>query len=219
VTRLANKEVDEKGDKLKQGVGRCLLASSQGYEEAYDRMEKDHSIFTYYLLEALNGHKDAVNDEGNVTYDSVGRFISREIGWLPPERRPNQTPIRKGEVSGADIILAHYTKQSDEERPTEKVSVTDTTVNEALDCMWDGDYSRALSCLDKALEIDPKNDRAYFYQGEIFAKLANYPEARKNYQKAIEIDPKPKYTSAMSRLPPDVKKLPVEREVRRTTMV
>jgi hypothetical protein len=47
--RIANKIVEEKADKLKQGVGRCLLASSQGYEEAYDRMEKDHSIFTYYL--------------------------------------------------------------------------------------------------------------------------------------------------------------------------
>jgi hypothetical protein len=107
-TRIANKIVEEKADKLKQGVGRCLLASSQGYEEAFDRMEKDHSIFTYYLIEALKGHKNAVDEEGNVTYDSVGKFISREIGNLPPERRPNQTPIRKGEVAGGDIVLATY---------------------------------------------------------------------------------------------------------------
>jgi hypothetical protein len=133
VTRLANKEVDEKGDKLKQGVGRCMLASSQGYEEAYDRMEKDHSIFTYYLLEALNGHEDAVNDEGNVTYDSVGRFISREIGRLPPERRPNQTPIRKGEVSGGDIILAHYTKQPVETKLIEMASAADPAITKALE--------------------------------------------------------------------------------------
>lgn len=51
--RIANSIVEEKSNKLKQGIGRCLLASSQGYEEAYDRQEKDHSVFTYYLLEGL----------------------------------------------------------------------------------------------------------------------------------------------------------------------
>jgi tetratricopeptide (TPR) repeat protein len=195
-TRLANKEVDEKGDKLKQGVGRCLLASSQGYEEAYDRMEKDHSIFTYYLLEALNGHKDAVNDEGNVTYDLVGRFISREIGRLPPERRPNQTPIRKGEVSGGDIVLAHYTKQEVETKPVEKRSASDLAYLQALERIEAKDYTYALSCLDKAIKIDPKNAKAYFHQGNTFAKLAKYQEATKSYQKASEIDPNPYYASA-----------------------
>jgi tetratricopeptide (TPR) repeat protein len=199
-TRIANKIVEEKTDKLKQGVGRCLLASSQGYEEAYDRMEKDHSIFTYYLLEALKGHKNAVDNEGNVTYDSVGRFISREIGNLPRERRPNQTPIRKGQVSGGDIVLAHYTKQPVETKPIEKKSAADTAIIEALECIANEDYTNALSCLDKTLEIDPKNAKAYFYQGNTFAKLENYQEAVKSYQKALEIDPNPKYASAVSRL-------------------
>jgi len=198
--RIANKIVEEKADKLKQGVGRCLLASSQGYEEAYDRMEKDHSIFTYYLLEALKGHKNAVDDEGNVTYDSVGRFISREIGNLPPERRPNQTPIRKGEVSGGDIVLAHYTKQPVETKPIEKKSAADTAIIEALKYIANEDYTNALSCLDKALEIDPKNADAYFYQGNTFAKLENYQKAVNSYQKALEIDPNPMYASAVSRL-------------------
>jgi uncharacterized protein YjbI with pentapeptide repeats len=107
-TRIANNIVEEKSDKLKQGVGRCLLASSQGYQEAYNRQEKNHSIFTYYLLEGLKGHKNAVDDEGNVTYDTLGKFINREIGNLPLEKRPKQTPIRKGEVSGGEIILANY---------------------------------------------------------------------------------------------------------------
>ncbi len=106
--RIANAIVEEKSNKLKQGIGRCLLASSQGYEEAYDRQEKDHSIFTYYLLEGLKGHKNAVDDEGNVTYDSLGKFIARQMGNLPPNKRPKQTPLRKCEVSGGEIILASY---------------------------------------------------------------------------------------------------------------
>lgn len=108
--RIANRIVEEKSDKLKQGIGRCLLASSQGYEEAYDRQEKDHSVFTYYLLEGLRGSKNAVDDEGNVTYDTLGKFIAREMGNLPPDKRPRQTPVRKGEVSGGDIVLAQYPK-------------------------------------------------------------------------------------------------------------
>jgi uncharacterized caspase-like protein len=105
---IAKNIVEEKSDKLKQGVGRCLLASSQGYEEAYDRQEKDHSIFTYYLLEGLKGHKNAVDDEGNITYDALGKFIAREMLSLPSDKRPKQTPVRKGEVSGGEIILASY---------------------------------------------------------------------------------------------------------------
>ena len=106
--RIAKNIVEEKSDKLKQGIGRCLLASSQGYEEAYDRQEKDHSIFTYYLLEGLKGHKNAVDDEGNITYDALGKFIAREMLSLPSDKRPKQTPVRKGEVSGGEIILASY---------------------------------------------------------------------------------------------------------------
>jgi uncharacterized protein YjbI with pentapeptide repeats len=108
--QIANAIVEEKSNKLKQGIGRCLLASSQGYEEAYDRQEKDHSIFTYYLLEGLKGHKNAVDEEGNVTYDTLGKFVSREIGNLPSDKRPHQTPVRKGEVSGGEIVLAQYPK-------------------------------------------------------------------------------------------------------------
>ena len=105
---IAKNIVEEKSDKLKQGIGRCLLASSQGYEEAYDRQEKDHSIFTYYLLDGLKGHKNAVDEDGNVTPDTLGKFISREMGSLPPDKRPKQTPVRKGEVSGGEIVLASY---------------------------------------------------------------------------------------------------------------
>jgi uncharacterized protein YjbI with pentapeptide repeats len=107
-TLIAKKIVEEKSNKLRQGIGRCLLASSQGYEEAYERQEKDHSVFTYYLLEGLRGHKNALDDEGNVTYHSLGKFIAREMGNLPPDKRPKQTPIQKGEFSGGEIILTYY---------------------------------------------------------------------------------------------------------------
>ena len=63
--RTANSIVEKESEKLNEGFGRCLLAASQGYEEASGRQEKDHSIFTYYLLEGLRGNKNSVDEEGN----------------------------------------------------------------------------------------------------------------------------------------------------------
>ena len=85
-------------------------------------------------------------------------------------------------------------------KPLEKASAADTAMIEVLECIATEDYTTALSCLDKALKIDPKNAKAYFYQANAFAKLENYQEAIKSYQKALEIDPNPKYASAVSRL-------------------
>jgi hypothetical protein len=51
------------------------------------------------------------------------------------------------------------TKQPDEKRPTEKVSPADTALEyiEALEYIANEDYFNALSCLDRSLEVDPKN--------------------------------------------------------------
>ena len=43
-----------------------------------------------------------------ITYDTLGKFIAREFGNLPTDKRPKQTPVRKGEVSGGEIVLASY---------------------------------------------------------------------------------------------------------------
>jgi tetratricopeptide (TPR) repeat protein len=107
-TRIANNIFEKQSEKLKQGVGRCLLAASQGYEEAYDTQEKGHSIFTYYLLEGLKGHKNAVNDEGNVTFDILTHFIRRNIESLISKKRPKQSPIIKEEASSGEIVLTGY---------------------------------------------------------------------------------------------------------------
>jgi tetratricopeptide (TPR) repeat protein len=81
-----------------------------------------------------------------------------------------------------------------------------------LEYQTDGDYTNALSCLDKALEIDPKNAKAYHYKGNIFAKLEKYQEAMECYEQALKIDPNPKYASGISRLLGMVTKYIVNKE-------
>lgn len=38
-----------------RGEGKCILTASQGQGEAYVLEEHNHSVFTYYLLQALRG--------------------------------------------------------------------------------------------------------------------------------------------------------------------
>ena len=92
---------------LREGEGKCILAASQGLQEAYALEEHNHSLYTYYLLQGLKGDESSVDDNGFVTPDSLSKFAYNQMMSLPPDRRPRQKPVRKVEASG-DIILAHY---------------------------------------------------------------------------------------------------------------
>jgi tetratricopeptide (TPR) repeat protein len=216
--RIDNSIVEEKADKLKQGVGRCLLASSQGYEEAYDRKEKDHSVFTYYLLEGLKGHKNAVDDEGNVTYDALGKFIAREMGSLPLEKRPKQTPVRKGEVSGGEIILTSYPDLKKKKEPDfyslfgraehyyrlrrykEALESYDSIIRnepeneyallrKGLISLQVNDYTTVSECFEKIIKLNPNNSDAWYYKAKLNIKEKNYEGAIECLDKASDINP------------------------------
>jgi Zinc finger, C2H2 type len=115
--KLGRMAIDNGSKTLERGEGRCILAASQAYQKAFETLEQDHSLFTYYLLEGLNGKQAAaVDEDGFVTPDSLGRYVYNSIMSLPPERRSMQKPVRKVEESG-DIALAYYP----EFRRTEKM--------------------------------------------------------------------------------------------------
>jgi hypothetical protein len=110
VAKIASAAIQRQSNEINTGEGRCILAASQALQEAYILEEKNHSIFTYYLLQGLEGEdEEAVDKYGNVTVDTLGKYVYNKIMSLPPDKRPKQKPIRKVEASG-DIILAHYPK-------------------------------------------------------------------------------------------------------------
>ncbi len=47
---------------LSLGAGRALLASSQGTQPSYIRLDRTMSIFTYHVIEALTGHARPAED-------------------------------------------------------------------------------------------------------------------------------------------------------------
>jgi hypothetical protein len=106
--KLATAAINRQSSELNTGEGRCILAASQALQEAYVLEEGNHSVFTYYLLQGLRGEEEAAADNnGNITVDSLGKYIYNKIMSLPIDKKPKQKPIRKVEASG-DIVLAHY---------------------------------------------------------------------------------------------------------------
>jgi uncharacterized caspase-like protein len=62
--KLGTAAIEREFNVLEYGEGVCLMAAGQAYQEAYALEEKNHSLFTYYLLEGLRGKEGAVNANG-----------------------------------------------------------------------------------------------------------------------------------------------------------
>ncbi len=54
-------------------------------------------------------------------------------------------------------------------------------------------FNKAMSSIDKAIELDPKNAGSFLTKGNINMALKNYKKAVENFDKAIEINPKNSY--------------------------
>jgi tetratricopeptide (TPR) repeat protein len=172
--------------KILHGEGKCILAASQATQEAYKLLEGDNSIFTHYLLRGLKGDQNSVDIYGNVTPDSLGRYIFREIANLPAEKKPKQTPMTKTEVAG-DIILAYYPELARPAAlPKDQVSIM---IEEANNYYSTGKYNEAIQCYDRVIEIDPDNVVALNNKGRLLCELEKYHAAIECYDRAIEIDP------------------------------
>jgi superkiller protein 3 len=50
-------------------------------------------------------------------------------------------------------------------------------------------YAEAIKQFDKAIEIDPKYDKAYYMKGYALTRLKDYPEAIAAYEKVLQIAP------------------------------
>jgi len=51
------------------------------------------------------------------------------------------------------------------------------------------EYSECLRACDKALEIDPKNEKSLFRRGQSQLLMSNYDEAMKDFQEVLKLNP------------------------------
>ncbi len=84
------------------GVSATLYACSVG-ERAYEWPEKQHGIFSYYLLEGLNGK--AANANGEVVVTGLADYTQRKVlQWAEDVKGKKQTPWLD-QSGGAKLIL------------------------------------------------------------------------------------------------------------------
>ena len=65
--------------------------------------------------------------------------------------------------------------------------------NSCADKINEGDLQGAIADCNKAIEVDPKDARAYRYRGHAKEDLGDLQGAIADYNKAIEVDPKDAY--------------------------
>ncbi len=84
------------------GVSATLYACAVG-ERAYEWPEKQHGVFSYYLLEGLNGK--AANTNGEVVVTDLADYTQRKVvQWAEDVRGKKQTPWLD-QSGGAKLIL------------------------------------------------------------------------------------------------------------------
>jgi hypothetical protein len=79
---------------LKQGEGRAVFSSSRGNQLSWIRPDKSMSIYTYHLIEALQGKANQPGDStvmlSNIM-NHLGKTVPESAGKLPDH--PQQTPF------------------------------------------------------------------------------------------------------------------------------
>ncbi len=90
---------------LKHGAGRVVCSSSRAKESSYLRRDRDLSIFTYHLLEALQGADNKDNDT-QVTVANLMHHLGKTVSasaqdeWEKP-----QTPVFKIDAEDFPVAL------------------------------------------------------------------------------------------------------------------
>ncbi len=90
---------------FEQAEGLAILASCKQGQVSYEWRTNERSVFTYYLLEALEGLAD-LDNKGFVTVQDANRHVSNGVRLWSSQRNRSQTPTLQMEVAG-DIILAY----------------------------------------------------------------------------------------------------------------
>jgi len=183
---LGAKLINKGGNQLQQqgGEGKCLLAASLSYQEAFGMQKGGQSVFTHYFIEGLKGAEDAINKHGNITPDSLGKFLYHKVTKV----FPNQKPIRKVEASG-EIILASYPNliHNFDPKLQKKIDIK-ITIDEANSFFKIGEYNKALISYNSIIEQDQKNIEAWNNKGNTYEKLLMYNDAKECYERILEIN-------------------------------
>jgi hypothetical protein len=87
-------------DRLTQGVGRIIIASSEAKEKSYESDKVQNGYFTYHLVRALR--QDAGTASVDKVFDTVRDQVSKQVlaDW-----KMHQTPVLSKSTQSPDIVI------------------------------------------------------------------------------------------------------------------
>lgn len=93
---------------FEQAKGQVILASCKQGQVSYEWQAQQRSVFTHFLLEALQGQADR-DEKGFVTVQDVNRHVTNGVSTWAFQHKRTQTPTLQGMMAG-DIILVRLEK-------------------------------------------------------------------------------------------------------------
>jgi len=86
--------------RISRGKGRVIITASGPNEVSAEDDKLKHGVFTYYLIEALEGKGDSDGD-GLITVDEAYRYVSEAV---PKATDQEQHPVKMGAVEGQLVL-------------------------------------------------------------------------------------------------------------------
>jgi len=84
---------------LRRGSGSTILSSSAGAEYALESSEQQNGLFTYAVLEALDGKREAdTNKDGSVQMSELGEYVKKRVSELTNNKQTPNTPPQNHEA-------------------------------------------------------------------------------------------------------------------------
>jgi hypothetical protein len=87
-------------ERISTGRGKIIITASAANEVSAEKDELEHGVFTYFLLEGLNGKADTDSDK-IITVDEIYRYVSDQV---PKATGQEQHPVKRGSVEG-ELVL------------------------------------------------------------------------------------------------------------------
>ena len=91
---------------FEEAEGMAILASCMQGQLSWEWRERERSVFTHYLLEALTGEADR-DEKGFVTVQDASRHVTDGVKLWASQHNVSQTPTLQYIVAG-DIVLVQY---------------------------------------------------------------------------------------------------------------
>lgn len=87
-------------NRISSGKGRVVISASGANEVSVENDDLRQGLFTYHLIEGLNGKAD-YDQDGSITVDEVYRYVSEQV---PAATGKEQNPVLKGTVEGRLVL-------------------------------------------------------------------------------------------------------------------